>query len=173
MEHAQGHNYVLGAKLVRGAYMVQERARAAALGYPSPIHNSVEGTHSNYHACSLLLLDALQQPAPCVRAVFATHNEHSVRVVVDEMAKRNIDPKREYHSVLSTFIWPRVVKHEHARLHAHTYTCTHMDTLTHTHTHTRTHAHTLTWTHSQPATRTHAHKFLSGVDGNLLVHVPR
>jgi proline dehydrogenase len=43
-------NFWFGAKLVRGAYMVAERARAVEMGYPSPIHDTIEDTHANYDA---------------------------------------------------------------------------------------------------------------------------
>ena len=36
-EDALANNYVPGIKFVRGAYMEEERARAAQLGYPDPI----------------------------------------------------------------------------------------------------------------------------------------
>jgi proline dehydrogenase len=38
----------MGAKLVRGAYMQLERARALERGYESPICDTLEQTHSNY-----------------------------------------------------------------------------------------------------------------------------
>ncbi len=40
--NAEAGNYFLGAKIVRGAYMEKERARAEAMGYPSPIHPDKE-----------------------------------------------------------------------------------------------------------------------------------
>jgi proline dehydrogenase len=41
---AAERNFILGAKLVRGAYMEKERKRAAALNYPSPIHPDKESS---------------------------------------------------------------------------------------------------------------------------------
>ncbi len=37
-----------GAKTVRGAYLVFERARAAARGADSPVHATLQDTHANY-----------------------------------------------------------------------------------------------------------------------------
>jgi len=42
-----------GVWQVRGAYIVIESERAAAQGYPSPIHDCIEDTHANYNRCAL------------------------------------------------------------------------------------------------------------------------
>ena len=44
LDRAHREGWHLGAKLVRGAYMVHERQRAAELGYPDPIHPTVGST---------------------------------------------------------------------------------------------------------------------------------
>ena len=51
MQRAALEGWKFGAKTVRGAYMVVERARAAEKGYDSPIWDSLQETHDNYNRC--------------------------------------------------------------------------------------------------------------------------
>lgn len=78
---AREAGYLLGAKLVRGAYMEKERTRAEAMGYPSPIQPDKESTDADYNKAveyCLLHLDSL--------AVFiGTHNEASCMKAVQQM----------------------------------------------------------------------------------------
>jgi hypothetical protein len=51
MQRAAEEGWKFGAKTVRGAYMVVERARAAERGHESPIWDSLQETHDNYNRC--------------------------------------------------------------------------------------------------------------------------
>lgn len=76
-----------GAKLVRGAYLVQERSRAATMGYADPIHASIEATHTNYDQC---VADVLPHLARGANVMVASHNEDSIKKTVAAMAKLQI-----------------------------------------------------------------------------------
>lgn len=55
MQRAAAEGWKFGAKTVRGAYMVVERARAAEKGYESPIWDSLQETHDNYNRCAHII----------------------------------------------------------------------------------------------------------------------
>ncbi|HHS94982.1 MAG TPA: proline dehydrogenase [Phaeodactylibacter sp.] len=70
---AQEEGYLLGAKLVRGAYMDKERARAEDLGYPSPIHPNKKATDDAYNLALNYCIQHYEEIAICN----ASHNEES------------------------------------------------------------------------------------------------
>jgi proline dehydrogenase len=73
IEAAQGRGFVLGLKLVRGAYMEKERARAARLGHPSPIQPDKASTDRDFDEAMRRCLGDLDN----VSVIIASHNEHS------------------------------------------------------------------------------------------------
>lgn len=65
----------LGIKLVRGAYMSSESKVASHLGFASPIHNTIEDTHTCFNSCASFLLENIAQGSG--GAILATHNVES------------------------------------------------------------------------------------------------
>lgn len=87
-DRAKAKGYILGAKLVRGAYMEKERKRASELGYPSPIQPNKAATDKDYDAGVLFCLERLSN----VYLFVGTHNEKSCLLAADFMQKNNLDP---------------------------------------------------------------------------------
>jgi proline dehydrogenase len=98
IKHAKENNYHIGAKLVRGAYMEKERKRAMEMGYTSPIQPNKEGSDKDYNLALELCVKNIDHVNLCA----GTHNEQSSLLLVDLMAKNNIQPsdKRIYFSQL-------------------------------------------------------------------------
>jgi proline dehydrogenase len=95
---AQTNNYYLGLKLVRGAYMEKERARAEANGYPSPIQPDKAACDKDYNDALAFLLDNLESMA----LVAGSHNEESSMLLAELIEKKGIDKrdKRVYFAQL-------------------------------------------------------------------------
>lgn len=65
---------VLEFMQVRGAYVSLERARAAKLGYDSPIWDNIQLTHDNYNKCLEAILDEVRSTLPAVCACILCSN---------------------------------------------------------------------------------------------------
>lgn len=72
-EAAADRNFILGAKLVRGAYMEKERRRAEEKNYPSPIQKSKEDTDRDFDAGVEFSIAHLER----IGLIVASHNEKS------------------------------------------------------------------------------------------------
>jgi proline dehydrogenase len=70
---AAERKFILGAKLVRGAYMEKERKRAVEKVYPSPIQPDKESSDRDYNAGLEFCVDHLDQ----IALIVASHNEYS------------------------------------------------------------------------------------------------
>lgn len=99
LQHARDHKYLCAVKLVRGAYMEKERARAAAKGYPSPIFDTIEGTHASYNAGLEFCLDHIDE----MYLSNATHNEQSCQLLAQLMEEKGI-PKNNPRIVTAQLI---------------------------------------------------------------------
>jgi len=75
--------FILGAKLVRGAYMEKERTRAQQMNYLSPIQQNKEATDSDFNAAAQYCLENNQT----ISLLLATHNELSNLKIAQEMEK--------------------------------------------------------------------------------------
>jgi proline dehydrogenase len=73
LEAAESRQFLLGAKLVRGAYMEKERKRSVEMGYPSPIQTDKEFTDRDYNAALEFCIEHLEK----IGLIVASHNEYS------------------------------------------------------------------------------------------------
>lgn len=85
-EAAIERNFILGAKLVRGAYMEKERNRAAEMGYPSPIQPDKESSDRDYNEGVKYCIDHLDR----IALVVASHNEYSNLYAVQLMQEKGL-----------------------------------------------------------------------------------
>lgn len=83
---AQKGGYMLGAKLVRGAYMDKERERAKQYDYDSPIHPNKEATDDAYNTAIRFCVDNYEHIASCN----ATHNAASNLLQAELIMRKKI-----------------------------------------------------------------------------------
>jgi proline dehydrogenase len=85
-QQAISKNYFLGVKLVRGAYMEKERARAAEKGYQDPIQTNKEASDRDFDRAVNYCLDHIDRIALCA----GTHNEQSSALLAAAIDSRKI-----------------------------------------------------------------------------------
>ena len=86
VQWAKENGLKYGVKLVRGAYMEKERARALVNGYESPIQPDKEACDRDYNLALEFLLDEMDHMA----LVAGTHNEESSQFLAELLEKKNI-----------------------------------------------------------------------------------
>ena len=73
-------------KLVRGAYMEKERARASQRGYPSPIQIDKENTDKDFNASVEYCIDHINE----IAVIIASHNDASNLLGVELLEKNGL-----------------------------------------------------------------------------------
>ncbi len=98
IERAKKENVHYGIKLVRGAYMEKERARAQAKSYPSPIQKDKLSSDLDYNKA----LEIIIKNIDCLALCAGTHNEESSLYLTKLMQENNLDvnDKRIYFAQL-------------------------------------------------------------------------
>lgn len=87
MERARLEGWQWAGKIVRGAYMVQERELAAEHKYKCAIFPDAEGTHRSYNGVAAFILEQMQaQPDKPFAVLFGTHNQQSLEIITKLMS---------------------------------------------------------------------------------------
>ncbi|PIK46149.1 putative proline dehydrogenase 1, mitochondrial-like [Apostichopus japonicus] len=89
LELSKREDFWFGSKLVRGAYMDQERKRAQEIGYLDPINQDYDATSQFYHGCLDMILNEISS-RPKINVMVASHNEDTIRIAVNRMKELNI-----------------------------------------------------------------------------------
>ena len=84
--YAEEQGFMVGVKLVRGAYMEKERNRATEMDYKSPIQVDKAATDDGYNMALRFCLDNYEKIAVCN----ATHNQESCLLMAQLMEEKGI-----------------------------------------------------------------------------------
>ncbi|MDR6302165.1 proline dehydrogenase family protein [Mesonia maritima] len=88
-KRAKNKGFKIGAKIVRGAYMEKENARAEKMGYPTPICEDKEATDVNFNAVLYYSMQHLDD----INLYIGTHNEVSTYLTMQLMDEKEIDKR--------------------------------------------------------------------------------
>ncbi|NWU93738.1 PROD dehydrogenase, partial [Upupa epops] len=94
VELSRREGWHFGTKLVRGAYMEQERERAAKIGYKDPINPTYEKTNEMYHRCLDYILEEIKRSRKA-DVMVASHNEDTVKFTLRRMMELGIHPSEK------------------------------------------------------------------------------
>ncbi|MAP54857.1 proline dehydrogenase family protein [Altibacter sp.] len=85
-KHAKAKGFLLGFKVVRGAYMEKEHDRAEEKGYATPICASKSATDENFNTVTDYILNHLGE----ISLFLGTHNEVSSYLAMETMETNNL-----------------------------------------------------------------------------------
>ncbi|XP_055992494.1 hydroxyproline dehydrogenase [Sorex fumeus] len=91
-EAAERAGLAFGVKLVRGAYLEQERKGARLRGTEDPTQPDYEATCQSYSRCLELMLSHVARRGPLCHLMVASHNEESVHQATQRMWELGIPP---------------------------------------------------------------------------------
>lgn len=91
-QSAETKGFILGAKLVRGAYMEKERKRAEEMSYPSPIQPNKEATDRDYNQAVEFCIDHIER----IATIVASHNEYSNLLATKLLVQRGLSLHHEH-----------------------------------------------------------------------------
>jgi proline dehydrogenase len=89
---AKQRGFILGVKIVRGAYMEKERARAERKGYPSPVQQDKCFTDGDFNSAVEYCIDNIEE----IATVIATHNEYSNLHAAELLDSKGIPHNHEH-----------------------------------------------------------------------------
>ncbi len=88
-ENAEKNGFVLGAKIVRGAYMEKERKRAQEMGYPSPIHENKAAVDKDFNEGMLYCLHRLDKVSLCIASQSEESNLKAIQLILENNIDKN------------------------------------------------------------------------------------
>ena len=91
-EAAVDRKFILGAKLVRGAYMEKERKRADEMNYPSPIQPNKESSDKDFDDGVRFCIEHIDR----ISLVVASHNERSNMLAVELLQQKGLPLKNAH-----------------------------------------------------------------------------
>ena len=91
-EAAKERQFILGTKLVRGAYMEKERARAIENGYSSPIQSNKEACDNDYNEAIAFSINNIDK----IALIVATHNEASNLYATSLLIQKGIEGHHDH-----------------------------------------------------------------------------
>lgn len=86
-QKAERENYLIGFKIVRGAYMEKERERAKEMGYKDPIQPNKEATDRDFNAAMEFMIERIGR----ISLFAGSHNEYSCELLTKLMENNNIE----------------------------------------------------------------------------------